>query len=82
MSITNAPEMEILDKQQATARCRARVRVRHEDLPGVDGLDTSTTVPRSSPGQGLFLPLSVVTASRRSATTFERAKRDRAVSQS
>jgi hypothetical protein len=54
MSITNTPEMDILDKQQATARCQARMRVRHEDLPRVDGLDTSTTVPRSSPGQGLL----------------------------
>jgi hypothetical protein len=57
MSITNAPEMEILDKQQATARCQARMRVRHEHLPGVDGLDTSMTVPKCPPGQGPLLPL-------------------------
>ena len=57
LSITNAPEMEILDTQQATAPCQARMRVRHDDLRGVDGLDTSTTVPGSSPGQGLSLPL-------------------------
>jgi hypothetical protein len=57
MSIMNAPEMEILDKRQATARCQARTRVRHEDRPGVDGLDTSTTVPTSSPGKGCYHPL-------------------------
>jgi hypothetical protein len=57
MSITNTPEMEILDTQQATAPCQARMSVRHEHLPGVDGLDTSTTVPMSSPGQGLLLTL-------------------------
>jgi hypothetical protein len=47
MSVTNAPEMEILDTQHATARCQARMRVRREHLPGADGLDTSTTAPQA-----------------------------------
>jgi len=37
--ITDAiPGQDALDEQQATAWCQTRIRVRHEDLRGVDGL--------------------------------------------
>jgi hypothetical protein len=55
------PGQDALDQQQASAWGQTRIRVRHEDLRGVDGLGTSTTAPGSSPGQGLLLTLRVVT---------------------